>query len=140
MTRRPPRPTRTDTIFPYTTLCRSEGHIDSDAGCVHLEVYDEGGSPPAPRPMPEATARGGRGLPLIGRLSSAWGARLDRGRTLVWADLSAPTLGGSGSLSSCDVWRLQPRAPRVGMHDSLPDPFPPPDRKRVVAGKRLSVR
>src|SRR3546814_9673919 len=27
MIRRPPRPTRTDTLFPYTTLCRSQpGH------------------------------------------------------------------------------------------------------------------
>src|SRR3546814_14214254 len=26
MTRRPPRPTRTDTLFPYTTLFRSPGH------------------------------------------------------------------------------------------------------------------
>src|SRR3546814_1462979 len=25
MIRRPPRSTRTDTLFPYTTLCRSEG-------------------------------------------------------------------------------------------------------------------
>src|SRR3546814_17802155 len=44
-----------------------EVHIDIDAGCVHLAVYDEGGSPPAPRPMPVATARGGRGQ--IGRAS-----------------------------------------------------------------------
>src|SRR3546814_8660068 len=31
MIRRPPRPTRTDTLFPYTTLCRSQrekhGHV-----------------------------------------------------------------------------------------------------------------
>src|SRR3546814_17173392 len=26
MRRRPPRSTRTDTLFPYTTLCRSIGH------------------------------------------------------------------------------------------------------------------
>src|SRR3546814_3252253 len=27
MIRRPPRSTRIDTLFPYTTLCRSDGHI-----------------------------------------------------------------------------------------------------------------
>src|SRR3546814_5740771 len=37
MIRRPPRSTRTDTLFPYTTLCRSErnavqrGHVDAAA-------------------------------------------------------------------------------------------------------------
>src|SRR3546814_3715607 len=31
MIRRPPRSTRTDTLFPYTTLCRSER--DSEARC-----------------------------------------------------------------------------------------------------------
>src|SRR3546814_20656964 len=29
MIRRPPRATRTDTLFPYTTLFRSLGHIES---------------------------------------------------------------------------------------------------------------
>src|SRR3546814_9558281 len=28
MVRRPPRSTRTDTLFPYTTLCRSLGRLD----------------------------------------------------------------------------------------------------------------
>src|SRR3546814_18707882 len=28
MRRRPPRSTRTDTLFPYTSLCRSSGDID----------------------------------------------------------------------------------------------------------------
>src|SRR3546814_19521473 len=32
MIRRPPRPTRTDTLFPYTTLFRSFGHINADSG------------------------------------------------------------------------------------------------------------
>src|SRR6056297_3978872 len=30
MTRRPPRSTRTDTLFPYTTLFRSRGAVDGD--------------------------------------------------------------------------------------------------------------
>src|SRR3546814_14459182 len=32
MIRRPPRSTRTDTLFPYTTLFRSLGVLDQDAG------------------------------------------------------------------------------------------------------------
>src|SRR3546814_9390796 len=31
MIRLPPRSTRTDTLFPYTTLCRSIAHRDADA-------------------------------------------------------------------------------------------------------------
>src|SRR3546814_12154150 len=42
MIRAPPRATRTDTLFPYTTLFRSPGHAVSDSsfliilGCHHL--------------------------------------------------------------------------------------------------------
>src|SRR3546814_8543199 len=32
MIRRPPRSTRTDTLFPYTTLCRSDGDYDGLCG------------------------------------------------------------------------------------------------------------
>src|SRR3546814_2436512 len=32
MIRRPPRSTRTDTLFPYTTLCRSFGRFDNHDG------------------------------------------------------------------------------------------------------------
>src|SRR3546814_1663861 len=57
MTRRPPRSTRTDTLFPYTTLCRSEpdperprrgGHIDHRRGRVDagLAVFEWGGQQP----------------------------------------------------------------------------------------------
>src|SRR3546814_1076878 len=42
MRRRPPRSTRTDTLFPYTTLCRSEGGADvEEAGG---ERADDGGA------------------------------------------------------------------------------------------------
>src|SRR3546814_2313831 len=34
MIRRPPRSTRTDTLFPYTTLFRSRGEIESDHGRI----------------------------------------------------------------------------------------------------------
>src|SRR3546814_10186071 len=39
MVRRPPRPTRTDTLFPYTTLCRSERrHVAPLVGRVVLPL------------------------------------------------------------------------------------------------------
>src|SRR3546814_11862344 len=37
MIRRPPRSTRTDTLFPYTTLFRSVDRIDNDADVIILD-------------------------------------------------------------------------------------------------------
>src|SRR3546814_10366096 len=39
MIRRPPRSTRTDTLFPYTTLCRSVSEIES----AYRAVFEENG-------------------------------------------------------------------------------------------------
>src|SRR3546814_3681682 len=42
MTRRPPRSTRTDTLFPYTTLFRSaRARLSADAGSVDVMSYAE---------------------------------------------------------------------------------------------------
>src|SRR3546814_8151712 len=41
MRRRPPRSTRTDTLFPYTTLCRSQRRVKLSTG-VELDVVDMG--------------------------------------------------------------------------------------------------
>src|SRR3546814_5217699 len=38
MLRRPPRATRTDTLFPYTTLCRSEGQEMLAVEAVLVEI------------------------------------------------------------------------------------------------------
>src|SRR3546814_9269321 len=45
MIRRPPRSTRTDTLFPYTTLFRSihAGEIQGRCLGVDVESYDDGG-------------------------------------------------------------------------------------------------
>src|SRR3546814_17918733 len=55
MLRRPTRSTRTDTIFPYTTLCRSvlRRHLSCVAGC-------------AARAVAAATAAGGVSRPVAG--------------------------------------------------------------------------
>src|SRR3546814_14051466 len=42
MIRRPPRSTRTYTLFPYTTLFRSLNRNDSDSGVRHLIPNDPG--------------------------------------------------------------------------------------------------
>src|SRR3546814_18018195 len=43
MIRRPPRSTRTDTLFPYTTLFRSAGQEDGIAGAHRRRVRADGG-------------------------------------------------------------------------------------------------
>src|SRR3546814_1945566 len=40
MIRRPPRSTRTDTLFPYTTLFRSGAIVMRGAGCVYNDIVD----------------------------------------------------------------------------------------------------
>src|SRR3546814_2476530 len=40
MIRRPPRSTRTDTLFPYTTLFRSLDATDGKAGFVEVEFHE----------------------------------------------------------------------------------------------------
>src|SRR3546814_16510884 len=42
MIRRPPRSTRTDTLFPYTTLFRSFHHRQVHEGNVVIHVLDDG--------------------------------------------------------------------------------------------------
>src|SRR3546814_4932429 len=45
MIRRPPRSTRTDTLFPYTTLFRSrrQGHVDAEFARAALVRWSDGG-------------------------------------------------------------------------------------------------
>src|SRR3546814_7459743 len=46
MIRRPPRSTRTDTLFPYTTLFKEQGHVDilvNNATYLHDELINKGG-------------------------------------------------------------------------------------------------
>src|SRR3546814_5208153 len=64
MIRRPPRSTRTDTLFPYTTLFRSDR--TSTAGrCVlekrTLHIHDRLNEPGLP-PLPQSYASGARTL------------------------------------------------------------------------------
>lgn len=62
-------------------------HVDAE-GLLTLEVTD-GGGPTRPRPSsPSLTARGGRGLGIVGELALQWGVRDDvPGEVTVWAVL-----------------------------------------------------
>src|SRR3546814_6862792 len=66
MIRRPPGPTRTDTLFPYTTLFRSPAAREICAlGTLHRALGgDRAISLPAPQPCERAGVRGRYGLPL----------------------------------------------------------------------------
>src|SRR3546814_20705669 len=44
MIRRPPRSTRTDTLFPYTTLFRSEAFASASDGVIVVSLGAEGGT------------------------------------------------------------------------------------------------
>src|SRR3546814_3975246 len=94
MIRRPPRSTRTDTLFPYTTLFRSEGE-GADRG-------DQGGdrlnlsSPPRRRGPPSA-------LPFVAAQTSS-GPRL-RG-------------GDDHSVRSSHISLIRPKKPWLAGHSS----------------------
>lgn len=73
-------------------LVRWQMHTD---GLLTLEVTD-GGAPTRPLPAsPSLTAKGGRGLSIVGELAADWGVRDAPGEVTVWAALPAYT-GSSG--------------------------------------------
>lgn len=65
---------------------RAGWHLNED-GLLTLEVTDGGGATrPAPA-SPSLTARGGRGLGIVGTLALEWGVRDRPGEVTVWAVL-----------------------------------------------------
>src|SRR3546814_12113473 len=93
MIRRPPRSTRTDTLFPYTTLCRS--HLPSKLLGDVGPVGDEGVDRPAqhgmafrqrraaPSPLPgDGTVERGGNLRLVGERPLGIDAAVGRGDVL----------------------------------------------------------
>src|SRR3546814_16089615 len=77
MIRRPPRSTRTDTLFPYTTLFRSQGHTSRNSSLMVSEaatsVVKNTNSQVRSHPGPKgSTSRRGRSISTPSRgLSSA---------------------------------------------------------------------
>src|SRR3546814_2722894 len=110
MNRRPPRPTRTDTLLPYTTLCRSE-HADHLHGHLCAQVAHEG---EAVRADERIEALGGELADLgLERGQTPWGegARqqlaVDRVRGRILEDQ------GSGGLLGVGLDQLEDVAPAV---------------------------
>lgn len=65
---------------------RASWYVDTD-GILTMEVTD-GGGPTRPAPSsPSLTARGGRGLGIVGRLAQEWGVHDAPGEVTVWAHL-----------------------------------------------------
>jgi Histidine kinase-like ATPase domain len=58
-------------------------------GLLTLAVTDGGGPTRPRRGSPSLTARGGRGLGIVGQLASDWGVRDSPGEVTVWAVLPA---------------------------------------------------
>jgi anti-sigma regulatory factor (Ser/Thr protein kinase) len=58
-------------------------------GLLTVEVTDGGGPTRPRRGSPSLTARGGRGLGIVGQLASDWGVRDSPGEVTVWAVLPA---------------------------------------------------
>src|SRR3546814_5097142 len=118
MTRRPPRSTRTDTLFPYTTLFRSR-HRGAAAPCRHLAVH------PAP-----ARARLRHDDHPDGTVALAW-------------KRAARVLGQRGSRRSFQpqLRRHQgPRRRRVDRTDDLGAQPRKPDPAHARARPRAAVR
>src|SRR3546814_18863823 len=61
MIRRPPGSTRTDTLFPYTTLFRSGGDVDSAADALDVGAYDVHADP-TPRDVGDCLGGGEAGV------------------------------------------------------------------------------
>src|SRR3546814_15571831 len=117
MIRRPPRSTRTDTLFPYTTLFRS------------LQLPHARTGPATPRDDPQ--------LDTVERLARKGLSR----RHLV--GLGVPARALQAALARCAGRRHRPSPPPRGS-PAPPRDAPPEcarrDRKSVVWGKSVSVR
>ncbi len=61
--------------------------VDED-GLLTLEVTDGGGPTRPKEAVPSLTARGGRGLGIVGMLTLDWGVRDEPGALTVWAVLA----------------------------------------------------
>jgi anti-sigma regulatory factor (Ser/Thr protein kinase) len=104
-------------------------HVGTD-GLLTLEVTD-GGGPTRPVPSsPSLTARGGRGLGIVGRLALDWGVRDAPGEVTVWAVLAvrARHARRDGFAHGIAVPRMavSPIGRAVGLDGDFPDPFEEP--------------
>src|SRR3546814_2255316 len=69
MIRRPPRSTRTDTLFPYTTRFRSGGDGGKDPFALQHDVVADGREVAAMVPVGRQQARGNVVLPFVAEIA-----------------------------------------------------------------------
>src|SRR3546814_13538359 len=129
MTRGPPRSTRTDTLFPYTTLCRSEERpAPSDPPCQHTAA-DQADRRPDLRP--ERKGRERARTPFGGE--AVGDQRLRRRPAARLADPDADS-----QQQPLDELRRAGRGGGAEAPDDdrgADDPYQVPDRESVVQGK-----
>src|SRR3546814_14917185 len=116
MIRRPPRSTRTDTLFPYTTLFRSKRKRAEKAIRVALEFQQERGVPldrPAFERMERAAARMIR-MPDFGELTD-----LELAKILI-VDSSIQKIAGDALIPGASMPRAgESSASQQRIHDML---------------------
>src|SRR3546814_17965555 len=125
MIRRPPRSTRTYTLFPYTTLFRSQVALEWDAGNKRNSwTFGDPNRPPQPLE-----------LPRIRRAAITQSGLTYRDPELrLFADIDIDTVRATGTRIDDDIGFS-------GRGTLRAQPFTlSADRKSVVAGKRGSVR
>ncbi|MFC1410977.1 ATP-binding protein [Streptacidiphilus sp. N1-12] len=81
-----PAPDQQDGSYPDDGRVVVGWELHSD-GLLTVEVTDGGGPTRPRRGSPSLTARGGRGLGIVGQLASDWGVRDAPGEVTVWAVL-----------------------------------------------------
>src|SRR3546814_9465856 len=126
MIRRPPRSTRTDTLFPYTTLFRSPA-ARTCAACARRSSARPGPDcRPAGRPNTRLAARRSRGSATAGR-AGRWGGRRSEEHTSELQSLMR---------NSDAVFRLKKKK----KDEKRPHVYEHAQRKQVLVEKRSSTR
>src|SRR3546814_14016062 len=127
MIRRPPRSTRTDTLFPYTTLFRSHSPAGISARAGPRLQSDQ---PLVLRARGWLAARGDRRDPQYVWRAVQLHARIRRRPTCVWrAEGETTMLSRLASLRYCRPLPLRPQ--RTGLAAARSDSAQGPYRKRV---------
>src|SRR3546814_14725078 len=107
MLRRPPRSTRTDTLFPYPTLFRSRLMSDAGGSVAEADVFEDLHTPLTA----EASSAKGAGL----RLGPSVGCGAQHGHEIAKVLLDLPTVGSKVECVHC---RMPQRRFRSEEHTS----------------------
>src|SRR3546814_5701384 len=131
MIRRPPISTRTDTLFPYTTLFRSLSDLGARGRLLRLALQLLGPAYPSARPSAKARTREDRDHP---RLRAGLARRTARPQFREWRRL--PRL--RARRVRWRAWQLEPPAPR-GLQGQL-HPLHERAARRQAKGLRDRLR